>query len=364
MHQVEASLGNSGADRPEKLLTGIGITKYIVDAFIGVFVAVVGALIYHYAENLITKPTTMLGIVVVLLVGGLVLHVILLRNAARKIIREREDLFAQTLQKRDEEHLLALQKRDEEHLLALRKREREFAQLRTRHVNGLARRSRVFHQFLDRARDLGIMLLAALPEREVLPSEQLLKHHHQRLSHLLEVVRNLFQQMVPKGTTVFVALRCRKPDGKFHTELRTANYVSDRQTTTVPLSLDDNIVTSLIRSADQEGDKRDCVMLTGSACPNWQKMPNDFYGEDKSALVGAVFVKNWNRTVFDRPYSLNWMLWVCANKEGAFNESHKPFMRCCNDVFSWLLNEFVRHSADTVPRVQPLGTQVGKELAG
>jgi hypothetical protein len=379
MHQEEESYAKGKGNRPEDPLAGIGVAKYIPDAVVGLIVAVAGAVIYYYVESFTTKPIILLGITATLVVSVLVLQIIILRNAARKIIREREAAFAQELRRREEEYQLAISRLHEEHrqvfnkseeehqtvlktlqddhMQALKRRDREVAQIKARHVKELTGRSTDFHRFLHRSRDLGVIALPSLADLDALASDELLQYHHQRLSQLLDNVRMLFEQMVPKGTTVHAALRCRKSDNNFHTELRTSNYHPDRQSTTEPLSPNSKIVESLIRNADQEVNKRDCVMLTGSrGYDNWQKMTNDKYGQDKSALMGAVFCKRWDGKSFPRPYSLHWILCVTADKEHVFNETHVPFMRCCNDVFSWILNSFVRHPLDSAQTVKALGT--------
>jgi len=95
--------------------------------------------------------------------------------------------------------------------------------------------------------------------------------------------------------------------------------------------------------------RRDCVLLTGSNELSWHTLPNDERKEDLSVLMGAVFTKQFEPgksnpggldNLLFKPIELEWILCIAADKEGAFNESHKSLMKCFNDGF-WRAGECV-----------------------
>jgi hypothetical protein len=276
--------------------------RYFTDALLGLIVAIAGSIIYDSAKVAIQQPPARWILIGLLIACVFIVQIILLRNASRKLVTE----------------ITHQHEREAQHL------------------------SDLLHKFVHRARDLGVKLMPHNEKPEAIPSEALRKADEERLQKLMTTLQHIFETRVPKGTKVWVALRTRANDKKFHTFMRTANCDVRRENRSEPLGPDANVIKALKESYHPDRQKPDCVLLTGSACPDWQKMKNDHLGEDKSVLMGAVFSKTWNGKSFDEPPVLTWILFVNADKEGAFNESDKPLMRCCNDVFSWLLNEFVR----------------------
>lgn len=200
-------------------------------------------------------------------------------------------------------------------------------------------RSEILHNFIHRARDLGIKLM---PKSRIarVPSPDLVYRYARDLTELLQSISTLFNELAPPGTKVWVALRVRHKNGSFHTALRTSDCDPKREQRSEPLLKDYKIISTLEATYGNQ-HHADCVLLTGPGKPEWQHLKNDDLNENKSVLLGAVFTKYWGRGGFAQPV-LGWLLCVNADRSDAFDDSHKPLMRCCNDVFSWILNELAR----------------------
>ena len=213
------------------------------------------------------------------------------------------------------------------------------------------RRTHLVHSFAHIARNLAVMMMAHKPERfgsestnpPVPVSGRLHYSYFGELTKLMRLVSDMFSELVPSGTKVWACLRERRSDGKYYTILRAGVYNASRAEHSVPLDKDSETMKKLRESY---AEKKNCVMITGSArrAQEWEKMPNDDLGEDRCILMGAVLSKSWNGYEFDQPM-FNWVLCVCADKDNAFDESHIPLMKFYNDVFSWLINSFIRHDA-------------------
>lgn len=219
--------------------------------------------------------------------------------------------------------------------------------------------SEVIHQFIHHARDLGIKLLPRNRIPGKLPPEATVKAHLADLSDLLNLLVGIFTPYAPAGTKVWAALRELQDDNKFHTILRTYHCHPSRAEHSPPLSQQSNIVQTL-KDSYRDKNKRDCVILSGSDSPGWQKMPNDALDEDKCVLMGAVFSKIYDGQQMRNPL-LTWILCVNADRAGAFTEDHKDLMKACNDVFSWLVNEFVRYHAPSLSDPKKGDTEIQKK---
>jgi len=211
------------------------------------------------------------------------------------------------------------------------------------------KRTECHHNFAHNARNLAVKLM----ERKPLPPASKPgddpisltgdSHYHYKedVVLLLESIANMFEQLVPKGTKVWACIRERRSDDKYYTWARTSRCNTTRQEFSEALHKDSDTIQDLKKSYKE---KRDCVLITGSKNKNWHRMVNDDFGEDLSVLMGAVLCKSWTGQGFDDP-KLLWVVCVNADREHAFSKDCIPLMKACNDIFSWILNSFVRYDA-------------------
>lgn len=212
-------------------------------------------------------------------------------------------------------------------------------------------RTNIHHSFAHTARNIAVKLMKrkqSLPINgdSITPialSGELHYSYEGDIVLLLRSLADMFSKLVPEGTKVWTCLRERRSDDNYYTIMRAGNFSPTRIEFSSPLSKDSKTLENLRHSYEH---KMDCVIITGSSTEDkgWESMRNDDLGEDLSVLMGAVLSKSWNGRKFDDPM-LNWVLCVCADKEKVFNDSHIPLMKCFNDIFSWLLNSFIRHDA-------------------
>ncbi len=221
--------------------------------------------------------------------------------------------------------------------------------VRWQELHNLVTRTEYHHNFAHNARDLAVKLMPRKPLPPIAkPGEDPISltgdsHYQFRgdLVHLLNSVVHMFELLVPKGVKVWACIRERRSDDCYHTLVRTSRCNTTRQDFTEPLHKDSKTIVSLKKSYK---DNHDCVIITGSKTPDWHRRENDQFGEDLSVLMGAVLCKSWAGHHFDDP-KLLWIICVNADRENVFTRDCVPLMKACNDVFSWLLNSFVRHDA-------------------
>lgn len=326
--------------------------KYFPETAIGFVVNIICALLYDQFKTTVGPLTIFVCILAVVTLT----QILLFRYATNKIgnyFATREAAMDRVYKENEQRNA----KQVEEHYsTAVRTAQTAASQLQSaltdansRYSKARAARSELLHTYVHRARDLGVRLLPHAAQPGAVLSEKLCEVYAINLTRMLEMLSALFRELAPEGTRVWVALRVRKDDNKFHTWIRMGNYRENRQSSSEPLSEDSNIVRSLRTSFNDHGNP-DCVILTGPGHPEWQPMENDKIGENKSVLLGAVFTKflvSNESMSFSKEPDLTWILCVNADKEGAFTEDHKPLMRCCNDVMSWLVNELARHPKQT-----------------
>lgn len=210
------------------------------------------------------------------------------------------------------------------------------------------KRTAFHHTFAHNARNLAVKLMARkpVPPHHAQGDDPIPltgdSHYLYRedIVQLLEALSNMFEQLVPKGVKVWACLRERRSDDQYYTWARSSRCNPTRQEFSEPLHKDSVTITRLKRSYEA----RDCVIVTGSQDPSWHKRGNDDYKEDLCVLMGAVLSKSWNGQTFDDP-KLNWVLCVNADRANVFTHEHISLMKTCNDVFSWLLNSFIRVDA-------------------
>lgn len=203
------------------------------------------------------------------------------------------------------------------------------------------RRTELHHSFVHLARDISVRYLGAIPlarrvnhRAKVIPAEI-----EPDMQKLLDLVAEVFQVLVPSNTKVFVAIRERR-GREFVTILRGGNYNPSRKRVSKALPLDCRMVVELEKSFKKQFD---CVIITGQNHEFWEPMDSDKFGEDLSVLMGAIFSKVLQKNSGELSYrTLEWILCVCADKEGVFTKSHTPLMKCFNDLFALLLNQFLR----------------------
>jgi len=210
-------------------------------------------------------------------------------------------------------------------------------------------RTSIHHSFAHNARNIAVKLMPGktpisplnkVDERPAPLTGDLHYMYQGDIVVLLRSMADMFSKLAPEGTNVWACLRERRTDDHYHTILRAGLFEPTRAEFSTPLSKDSKTIQNLKYSYEH---KMDCVLITGSNRQDqgWEKMRNDEFREDLSVLMGAVLSKSWNGQEFVDPM-LNWVLCICANKENVFNETHIPLMKCCNDIFSWLLNSFIR----------------------
>jgi hypothetical protein len=300
--------------------------NYLPEMVIGIGVHIIAATIY---ERLNPK----ISILIVIVVAAATIQMLLIRHA---YFRANRDAAQRVADNRSQ-----IRKEFEATLDSARKLNAELQdsldKLCSKYSKERAKRAEILHKMIHQARDLGVKLLGQT-KREKLLSPLALDPYKSQLSDILSLIADFFGALAAKdGASVWVALRRLQSDGQFHTYLRTPNCNAHRGECSEPLPRESVIVETLVKSYK----RGDCALLTGPGRPEWYQTKNDIFEENKSVLLGAVFSKVWQKDRFDHPV-LTWILCVNATEEGAFTEDHKPIMRCCNDILSWLVNEFAR----------------------
>ncbi len=201
------------------------------------------------------------------------------------------------------------------------------------------------HNLAHETRDLAVRLME--PKRNIIPFDGELKplsglvhyDHLDEINQILSTVISIFKPLVSKDVKIWTCIRERKNDDCYHTFIRVGEYTKSRKQFSEPLHKESKIVKHLKHSYEV---LQHCVIVTGSEEPEWDNVKNNKYKEDLSVLMGAVLSKSWDgEKKFEKP-KLNWILCVNANKENVFDESFIPLMKFCNDVFSLLVNSFIR----------------------
>ncbi len=213
------------------------------------------------------------------------------------------------------------------------------------------RRTEAQHNFAHNARNLCVKLMPRKPEpptraaggQPVALTGQSHYNYKEDFVGLLESLSDVFTELVPSGTKVWACIRERRSDGHYHTWVRSSRCNPTRREFSNPLHKDSKTVTNLKESYEE---RLDCVIITGSNNEDWTPTPNDRFNENLTVLMGAVLSRSYNAAsnTFDDP-KLNWILCVNADAIGVFDRSHIPLMKTCNDIFSWILNSFIRHDA-------------------
>jgi hypothetical protein len=208
------------------------------------------------------------------------------------------------------------------------------------------------HSFAHDARNLCVKLMPRKPEppatRPDGPPFPLSGDSHYQYEGdfvtLLTSLARIFRYLVPPDTKVWACIRERRSDDHYHTWVRSNGCNPTREAFTESLHKDSTTVQNLRNSYEV---LKDCVIITGVGCDGWTSVKNDDFGENKSVIMGAVLSKSFNPTgyrSFDDP-KLNWLLCINADRPHVFSRSHIPLMKACNDIFSWILNSFIRYDA-------------------
>jgi hypothetical protein len=211
-------------------------------------------------------------------------------------------------------------------------------------------RTEYHHSFAHTARNLAVKLMKRkpLPPRAFEGEEpiSLTGNSHylykEEVVILLDSLASMFQQLAPKDAKVWACIRERRTDDCYYTWARSGGCNTTRQEFSEPLRKDSETIANLKKSYKEN---MDCVIITGSKNKDWTNMRNDHFGEDLSVLMGAVLSKSWSGLSFDDP-KLHWIVCVNANRENVFSRDCIPLMKACNDIFSWILNSFIRYDAD------------------
>jgi hypothetical protein len=213
------------------------------------------------------------------------------------------------------------------------------------------RRTEAQHNFAHNARNLCVKLMPRKPEPPTHPPGgspvPLTGRSHYAYKEdfvgLLESLADVFSELLPFGTRVWACIRERRSDDHYHTWVRSSRCNPTRREFSRPLHKESKTVVSLKESYEK---RMDCVIVTSSRNDDWTLTINDQFNENLSVLMGAVLSKSYNpaNDKFDAP-KLNWILCVNADAIGVFDRSHIPLMKTCNDIFSWILNSFIRYDA-------------------
>lgn len=205
------------------------------------------------------------------------------------------------------------------------------------------------HHFIHFTRDVCVRMLSdqplndALPAiaggRDVPPAHPVMEHFRPAIGTILNTIVDVFNRLlVESGAKVWVSLRDRRADGKFHTFDRAGFYNPNRAGTSQPL--EENWATiQLLKERFSSGD---CVIMTGIGKKGWHQLQNDgIYEENKSVLMGAVIAKEVKGDLITNG-PLCWVLCVNSATPDIFTASHKRILQGCNDSLSAILNVMLR----------------------
>ncbi len=164
------------------------------------------------------------------------------------------------------------------------------------------------------------------------------------LTQMLEEMIRIFVPLLPIGSQPWSAIRTiREEDNArvYKTLLRAGPVDHGREQTSRGFHEEQGIARYL---REQHALGKGIVILGQNRPPEvWEVLPNDSRGEDKSVIVGPVFFK------LRQPYEMPMILFMNSPKEDVFSENHKPYMKCCTDLFSMLLSVIV-------PFLMPIGS--------
>ena len=194
------------------------------------------------------------------------------------------------------------------------------------------------HLFAHYARDLAIKLTGDYKPTKTLKVNIPKDLQKEELRKMLEQVYKTFKHLVHPNVKLFATIRELRGE-KYHTLLRVGDMDNEhRQNNTHPLELDDLLVSALTHEFKND----ECVLPTGTSDPRWKYPDPD--GVHKSVLLGAVFSKRWsNKKQKFIAVRLEWILSIAANDGNALKPSHRPLMRCFNDVCGLIVNVALRH---------------------
>ena len=205
------------------------------------------------------------------------------------------------------------------------------------------------HDFIHLARDTAVKCLERVPEySKIIPAslpsgsplprvKALEREYYQLLTNLYDI----FRIVIPAPHKIWVSIRDRRSDDQYHTWLRHGSFNRNRETKSQPMHKDSHeTVRQLKRHYELQ---RQCVRITGTDDPAWQKHDNDELGDDRSVLMGAVMTRSWNseKDAWEAP-CLSLILTVNSHERGVFDPSHVPLLQASIDSFSWLTNIAMR----------------------
>jgi hypothetical protein len=329
-----------------------GTFTHLISMAIGGGLVSLGGLIWTFLKGWDTWTVVIIGTYFLSAVG-VVSALIYVRAKHRKHVEVVINRYEERLRVLAAEKATAIARLNEVHSLQLT------TVTKVQHGD-FEKRTEAHHSFVHAARDALVKCYPAQLQKGPRTTglyQGIKRRAPAELETMLQGLTETFRPLVPEGTRLFASIRERTGAEEYETKARYGDCDHKaRADGTKALHRQNKMLAEL----DKSFWKGQCVILTGSAEPNWQEQPNDHLGEDKAVMMGAIFSKQLRPRKMRpedsewQPMHLEWIVCLAADKAGVFNNTHLPLMKCFNDVFGILLNVIIRFPIGGGNGSQPL----------
>ena len=153
------------------------------------------------------------------------------------------------------------------------------------------------------------------------------------MGRMLDVFQPLAYLAHGEPVVIWAAIREIRPApgfNEYHTSIRAGAYNPKRVGRTEPIA-EHTGIPLLLREAYLEGGG---IVILRPDDPRRPKIYNDTWGENKSIMAGPIICLRKDIPQMPMYVALN------SPKNGAFEKSMKPYLRCCTDCLSAVMNSF------------------------